>query len=60
MPDRVPVCYSEHEPVNIHVLNDAPVIENPKPSTVDIYDGLTETVVLVSSDYENSPHLVIR
>ena len=53
-------CYPEHEPVNIQVLNDAPVIEDPKVSSVDIFDGLTKTVVLVSSDYENSPHLVIR
>ena len=46
--------------MNIHVLNDAPVIKDPKVSSVDIFDGLTKTVVLVSSDYENSPHLVIR
>ena len=46
--------------MNIHVLNDAPVIEDPKVSSVDIFDGLTKTVVLVSSDYENSPNLVIR
>ena len=53
-------CYSENKPVNIHVLNDAPVIEDPKLSSVYMFDGLTETVILVSSDLENSPHLVIR
>jgi hypothetical protein len=53
-------CYSENELVNIHVLNDAPVIEDPKLSRVDMFDGLTETVIFVSSDLENSPHLVIR
>jgi hypothetical protein len=60
VPGRDPVCYSEHEPVNIHVLNEAPVIENPKVSGVDVFDGLTETVVLVSSDYEMSPCLILR
>ena len=50
----------EEEPVNIQVLNDAPVIEDPKVSSVYIFDGLTETVVLVSSDYEKSPHLLLR
>jgi hypothetical protein len=53
-------CYPEHEPVNIQVLNDAPVIEDPKVSSVDIFDGLTKTVVLVSSDYEDSPNLLLR
>ena len=52
--------HTEPEPVNIHVLNDAPVIEDPKVSSVAIFDGLTKTVVLVSSDFEDSPHLEIR
>ena len=29
VPDRVPECYSEDEVFNVHVINDAPVIEEP-------------------------------
>jgi hypothetical protein len=57
---RDPECYSEHESVTIHVINDAPVIENPKVGTVSMIDGVTNTVDLVSSDYEKSPYLVLR
>ena len=53
-------CYTEDEPVIIHVLNDAPVIEDPKVSSVNMFDGVKEMVVLVSSDYEKSPHLILR
>jgi hypothetical protein len=58
--DRDPECYSEVESFNIHVINDAPVIEDPKESTVSMFDGLTRTVILVSSDNEKSPLLELR
>jgi len=54
VPGRIegPECYSEEEIFNVHVINDAPEIQAPSGSTVSMFDGLTETIVLVSSDYE--------
>ena len=49
--------YTEEEPVLITILNDAPVIKDPKAAFINIFDGEVKTLSFSATDYEKSPLL---
>jgi hypothetical protein len=49
--------YTEWESINITILNDAPVILDPKAAVINLFDGEVKTSSFTATDYENSPFL---
>jgi hypothetical protein len=47
-------CYSEIEPVNIKIINNPPIINDPKASEMTIYDNLTNSLTFTQTDPEGS------
>jgi hypothetical protein len=49
--------YTEPETVSITLLNDAPVILDPKDASINLFDGEVKTSSFTATDYEKSPYL---
>ena len=59
-PNIIGWCYWEFEPINLTIINNPPIIQDPKNNLIYVEDGKTKIENYIPYDDESSPYTQMR